>query len=297
MSRIVEICHPIFDFVCQVNRNRRLGVSLDAVKLRGTAERLLKQAAALAEAEGLNEEFAVRDPELRENRSLDSIGVERILCQLIDDTMNRWQGPHRDAWVAPPGYLCVVRYADQGWATTFFEQLDFVLNDCEGEQVRGRREIYLHALALGFTGEKYREVAQLRDYMTRLKTAIGFNDELVKLEDPIVPGIEKIMEEREVVVPPAVVATRAGVAVAAMVVVVLIANFVTYWWLASGLQKNADEFQRIADVRDGEEESTDSDDKSGSKDGDSTDDESGSSDSGQRNSKKTNEGEPKKRRQ
>jgi hypothetical protein len=239
---MLEACEPVFVFVCQMNRMRHMRAKFDVSRLQRDAMAALEQAKANAEAMGLGDEFNVAEPG-NNDIELSTIGVHRTLCHLIDDTAWRFDGQLRQAWKQ---ISAGAPYHDQGWADLFFKHLEYLL-DNPADQTRGRREVMLRALELGFNGDRNREPQTLNDYMGRLRDSLGIDDSARSL--PALITGKPFIEEKAVEPPPSVRIKQSGVTLVAIIGFVIIAYFGAFYFATLTVKQTTKAIQDVYRVR------------------------------------------------
>lgn len=205
---LLEVCEPIFQYVCRLNRSARKGVSPEMAAVRAELKDLLSRAKAEAEAARLRDQYEK---------------VSRVLVFFADFTIRRSRLPFAEDWkrlsheLDPP---------EMAYEQKFFEMLDAELAD-ESDAARERLAVYYACIGLGFTGLYAGRPDDLRRYMSRLSARLrGMMD-----ADPAARICEEAYKhtlDSDWTRPPRQALVMIGIVLAGMVATLLAANVYFY---------------------------------------------------------------------
>jgi type IV/VI secretion system ImpK/VasF family protein len=206
MMRLHELCEPLFQYVCRLNRSARKGVGLEPNLVRTDIQALFSEMRSRAAGEaGLADQFAK---------------VELGLIYFVDFMI-------KESSLAFAGQWKELAH-DQGKMAgdeEFFDLLDETLRD-PSEAASERLTVYYTCLGLGFTGFYTGQPEYLRKKMMEIQARVrGVMDQDVSSR--ICPEAYEHVDTRPLNLPPLRNLTGMLVVLVAVVISVLVAN----WWM------------------------------------------------------------------
>lgn len=203
-----EVCEPLFQYVCRLNRSARKRVPLDAAHVRTEAKAIFAQMKSAASA----------DPVLREQYER----VEPALLVFLNTMIEKSRLPFASTWKRLGGD----DGADPGGEERFFTMLEQTLAE-PGEAAGQRLAIYYTCLGLGFTGPHAgRPEEQRRTMMTLGARIRPFMD--ADQSARICPEAYEKVDTRIIYEPPSRGLTSLAIALVIMTLALVAANIVSY---------------------------------------------------------------------
>lgn len=203
-----EVCEPLFQYVCRLNRSARKRVPLDAAHVRTEAKAIFAQMKSAASA----------DPVLREQYER----VEPALLVFLNTMIEKSRLPFASSWKRLGGD----DGADPGGEERFFTMLEQTLAE-PGEAAGQRLAIYYTCLGLGFTGPHAgRPEEQRRTMMTLGARIRPFMD--ADQSARICPEAYEKVDTRIIYEPPSRGLTGLAIALVIMTLALVAANIVSY---------------------------------------------------------------------
>lgn len=205
---LLELCEPLFQYVCRLNRSVRKGVRPDVSQTRAEIKSILADIRAKAGAD----------------RSL-SLGFDKIRLPLIFfvDFMVRDCGAFAKSWQdlaneeSPP---------ELGGDEKLFDLLDETLKE-SGEGANERLAVFYTMLGLGFTGWYAGQPEYLRKKMLEISSRIRGQMELDETAKVCPEAYEKV-NTADLVQPPGSRLVGIAIAMVGLLLVVFAANVVAY---------------------------------------------------------------------
>ncbi len=226
MMRLHELCDPLFQYVCRLNRSARKGVGLEPNLVRTDIQATFSEMRSKASSEaGLVDQFAK---------------VELALIYFVDFMI-------KESSLAFAGEWKELAH-DQGKMAgdeEFFDLLDDTLRD-PSEAASERLTVYYTCLGLGFTGFYTGQPEYLRKKMMEIQARVrGVMDQDVAAR--ICPEAYDHVDTRPLNLPPLRNLKGMVIVLIAVVVGVLLAN----WWMYKEAARELDgSLKTILDVRD-----------------------------------------------
>lgn len=210
-----ELCEPVFQYVCRLNRGGRQGVKDDIDLVRAEVNQLVSARKAAAAAEPrLDEQFErVRQP----------------LIYFVDSMIAGGRSSIAKAW---DKRRLAYDWQEFSGDEKFWDLLDETLNE-QGEAACERLAFFYTCIGLGFTGFYHGKPDFIKRKMTQLAARLerGGSPEL---KDRICPEAYEAVDRRVLFESPAGKLIGIAIAVAGLVVVLFVMNAVLY------RQKSAD---------------------------------------------------------
>lgn len=203
---LVEVCEPLFQHVCRLNRSARKGVSPEMTQVRGEIKAIMADC---------------RNRALRENLSGQFERVEVILLYFADGMIRTsklsWAREWQDL-AAEMGRLA----GDE----EFFDQLDQTLKDTSDEATE-RLAVFYTCLGLGFTGWYAGQGEYLRKKMQEMGGRLrGMMDG--DRAGRIVPEAYEHVNTSDLVQPPGRKLVGVGIVLIGLAVTLFAANVAMY---------------------------------------------------------------------
>jgi type VI secretion system protein ImpK len=228
--KLAELCEPIFQYMCRLNRSARRGLDLDANVVRADVEQILGDAKQKANA----------DPLLSDNFAR----VELPLIYFIDFMVKESKLSFAREWRE----LAHERDKLAG-DEEFFDLLDETLADTS-ESATDRLEVFYTCLGLGFAGFYSGQTEPLRKKTMEVASRLRRRME-TEQSARLVPEAYEHVDTSDLIQPPARGLIGVAVAVLASLVVVLIVNAVLYGTSSGKLRAALETITEQAEVADG----------------------------------------------
>lgn len=203
-----EVCEPLFQYVCRINRSARKRVPLDAAHVRTEAKAIFAQMKSAAAS----------DPVLHEQYER----VEPALLVFLNTMIEKSRLPFAGAWKRLGGD----GGADPGGEERFFQMLEETTAE-PGEAANQRLAIYYTCLGLGFTGPHAGRPEELRRTMMTLGGRIRSSMDADQTARICPEAYEKV-DTRIIYEPPSRGLTGLAIALVIMTLALIAANIVSY---------------------------------------------------------------------
>lgn len=208
---LLEVCEPIFQYVCRLNRSAQKGCSLEIDRVRGEIKQTLEQVRSNSAAK----------PEVASQYDK----VELPLIFFIDFMAKERSLGFGAAW----SELASEKQELAG-DEKFFDLLDSELAD-PSKAATERLAVYYTCLGLGFTGIYFDEPEMIRKLMARISARIsGMTDG--GQNSYLCPQAYENVDTRDFTEPPGRRLTYVGIALASLVIVWLFV-YIGYFWSAA----------------------------------------------------------------
>lgn len=215
---LIELCEPLFQYMCRLNRSARDGVPRDARQVRAEVLGLLEEMKSRAASSGLSADYEkVRLP----------------LIYFVDWTITESDLDFSKSWDK-------IAHDEQayGGEQDFFEELEFALAD-QGHNADQRLAIFYTCMALGFSGFfadqpewRYRKMQEIQARIRHLMD--------VDPAQRLCPEAYENTDTRVLWKKPGPILLAVAVALVALLVVLLIGNIVLYRSSVSELKQSFD---------------------------------------------------------
>ncbi|HUS92326.1 MAG TPA: DotU family type IV/VI secretion system protein [Phycisphaerae bacterium] len=212
---LLELCEPLFQYVCRLNRSGRKGGSFEPARVRaeivGIMEEMRSKAAAAA------------------NLTSQYDKVEMPLIFFVDFMIKESALPFARQWEE-----MAFQYKELAGDEKFFDLLDETLAD-PSQAATERLSVFYICLGLGFSGWYTGQPEYLRKKM--LETSARVRQMMdVDAETRICPEAYEHVDASDLVQPPGLKLLGIFVALIGMTLVVFVANFFVFRTTASDLQ-------------------------------------------------------------
>lgn len=205
--RLHELCEPLFQYVCRLNRSARKGVGLEPNLVRTDIQALFSDMRSRAASDpGLADQFAK---------------VELALIYFVDFMIKESSLSFAHQWKELAHDLGKMAGDEE-----FFDLLDETLRD-PSEAATERLAVYYTCLGLGFTGFYTGQPEYLRKKMMEIQARIrGFVD--TDTSGRVCPEAYEHVDTRPLNLPPLRNLTAIVVVLVAVLIGVLVTNWVLY---------------------------------------------------------------------
>jgi len=212
---LLELCEPLFQYVCRLNRSGRKGGSFEPARVRSEIEGILEDMRSKSSAEG--------------NLVSQFDKIEMPLLFFIDFMIKESNLSFARQW-QEMAYERNELAGDE----KFFDLLDETLAD-PSQSATERLAVFYICLGLGFTGwytgqPEYLRKKQL-EISARIRTQMDVDDGA-----RICPEAYENVDTSDLVQPPGMKLMGIALALVGMIIVTFVANFLLYRTTASGLQ-------------------------------------------------------------
>jgi hypothetical protein len=208
--KLTELCEPLFQYVCLLNRSARKGAAYDRDQVRGELEMMFADMAGKAAS----------DPALRPQYEL----VEAPLLFFVDGTIRDSSLPFAHDWHEMAHDRSDLRDSDGG--AEFFDLLDDTLRDQSYASME-RLSIFYACLGLGFTGWYSGQPEFLRKRMLEIATRTRSPTE-VDSASRIVPEAYEHVNTSNLIDPPGASLMGIGIALVGLIIVLFVTNLYLY---------------------------------------------------------------------
>jgi type VI protein secretion system component VasF len=216
---LCELCEPVFQFVCRLNRGGRQGVKDDVDVVRAEVNRLLTsvQAAAMGDARLAGQYEKMSKP----------------LVYFVDSMIASGRSSIAQAWDKRR-----LAYDGQEFAgdQKFWDLLDETLNEPQSEGANERLAVFYTCVGLGFTGFYFGKQDFIKRKMAQMAARLerGGGSEL---KERICPEAYESVDRRILFERPTSKLIGIAIVVAGLVVVLFVMNAVLYRQVSVDLSK------------------------------------------------------------
>jgi type IV/VI secretion system ImpK/VasF family protein len=216
---LLELCEPLFLYICRLNRSARKGGSHDLSRVRGEVKALLEQARGRATAEP---------------RLIDQFEkIELVLLFFVDFMVKESPMPGAREWKE-----LAFEHNELAGDEKFFDVLEETLGE-PSESASERLSVFYVCMGLGFTGFYTGQPEYLRKKMlqcsARLK-GLKQHDEVER----ICPEAYENVDTRNLVEPPGKKLLGIAIALVGLIIVLFVANLYLFLWTSQDLTKAMD---------------------------------------------------------
>ena len=216
---LLELCEPLFQYICRLNRSARKGGMFEIVQVRTDIKTLFDEIKAKSSVDlNLSEQYEkVRLP----------------LIFFVDLMIKDSKLPFANEWnelAAEIGELA----GDE----RFFDLLDDTIVD-QSRQATERLAVFYTCMGLGFDGIYAGQTKEMQKFMLRCSARIS-NMMDVDENTRICPESYENVDTRDLIEPPNRKLMGIGVALAGFVIVLFIANIFLYQWRSDDLTSSLD---------------------------------------------------------
>lgn len=156
---LLELCDPLFKYICFLNRSARKGMHIDAGQVDSDLEGILSDMKAKASANGLGDQYEK---------------IEYPLIFFADNVIAGSSYPFADSYER----LAYKPSRDRVTGDTdFCDELDLLLESSDGASASSRLAVFYTCLGLGFTGDRLGDSELRKQKMTAITRKIrAFTD-------------------------------------------------------------------------------------------------------------------------
>lgn len=213
---LLELCEPLFQYVCRLNRSARKGGSYEPTRVRAEIDALFEETKAKAAA----------DPNL--TAQYDKVLMPLVF--LVDFMIKESALPFARQWKE-----IAYEYNELAGDEKFFDLLDETLAD-PSQAATERLAIYYTCMGLGFTGwytgqPEYLRKKQL-EISARIRTMMD-----VDQAQRICPEAYEHVDTSDLIQPPGMKLLGIFLALVGMTIVMFVANFFLFRTTSSDLQE------------------------------------------------------------
>jgi type VI protein secretion system component VasF len=208
--KLTELCEPLFQYICLLNRSARKGAAYDRDQVRGELEVMFADMASKAASDSnLHQQYEM---------------VEAPLLFFADATVRESSLPFANDWRDMAHERADLIDADGGAA--FFDLLDDTLRD-QSYVAADRLAIFYTCMGLGFTGWYAGQPEFLRKRMLEIATRTRSPTE-VDSASRIVPEAYEHVNTSNLIDPPGTSLMGIGIVLVGLIVVLFAANAYFY---------------------------------------------------------------------
>ena len=210
----VELCDPLFRYICRLNRSVNAGVGPDMSRVRAELKQLLDQIASDAR----------NDPALRDQFDEQGRGkLNQVLVYFVDSTIADSDFPFALEWER----LELERYGELVGDQRFWVYLDEALGDTT-ESATDRLAVFYQCIGLGFTGLYAGQPEYLRSKMNQVAERIGKSYLPSETSGTVCPEAYQFTDKSNLIEPPAPRMIGIAIAVIGLIVTLFVANVYLY---------------------------------------------------------------------
>lgn len=210
----VELCDPLFRYICRLNRSANAGVAPDMTRVRSEVIDLLNKIAELAK----------NDPALRDQFDEQSKGkLNQVLVYFVDSTISDGKYPFAMQWQR----IEMERFGEQVGDERFWIYLDETLNE-QNEAANDRLAVYYQCIGLGFTGLYAGQPEYLRSKMNQIAQRINKAYLPSDSEGTLCPEAYEHTDRSDLIEPPAPRMIGIAIAIVGLIITLFIANVYLY---------------------------------------------------------------------
>ncbi len=197
---LIELCEPLMQFMCRVNRSAHKGLPMDPAQVRADVRQMLQEIATKAQRAGMSENFEKSRKAIHTFIDATVIGVGGLLGQ-------QWKA---------------MRLEPEGALQDFFAQVEAALGD-PTDEATDRLAVYYHCIGLGMAGATTEDTESLRRMMAKMQARLRGRMDV----DPsarICPEAYECLNTANLIEPPARSLAPMAIALVGTVVVLAVAN-------------------------------------------------------------------------
>lgn len=221
---LVELCEPLFQYVCRLNRSARKGGNVSHAQIRADIENLLK---TIKNTVG-------SDARLAQHWDKDRGKIELVMAFFTDFMIRESKLPFAREWQP----LAAQKYNELSGDEKFWDLLEETLAD-RTEAANERLAIFFVCIGLGFTGWYSGQPEHLRRKMQECKARI---QGMIDSDDssPIVSEAEMFVNTANLIEPPSKSLVGIGIALVGLILVLFVGNIFLYKKSTSDLNQSLD---------------------------------------------------------
>lgn len=210
----VELCDPLFRYVCRLNRSVNAGVDLQMARVRSDVIEILDKIAQQAR----------NDPALRDQFDEQSRGkLNNVLVYFVDSMIAESKCTFALEW----NRIETERYAEQVGDERFWNLLDETLKE-DSPAANDRLAVYYQCIGLGFTGLYAGQPEYLRSKMNQIAQRINKGYFPSDASGNMCPEAYEHTDRSDLIEPPAPRMIGVGIVVVGLIITLFIANMFLY---------------------------------------------------------------------
>jgi type VI protein secretion system component VasF len=201
---LIELCEPLMQYMCRVNRSAHKGLPMDPAQVRADVRQMMQEIATKAQRAGMAENFEK---------------TRKALHTFIDATVMGVGGLLGQQWKA-------MRLEPEGALQEFFAQVEAALGDPDDDATE-RLAVYYHCIGLGIAGQGPEDTEGLRRMMAKMQARLRGRMEV----DPsarICPEAYESLNTANLIEPPARSMAPMAIALVGTVIVLAVANLLFF---------------------------------------------------------------------
>jgi len=218
---LLELCEPLFQYLCQVNRSARKGGHLDHTQVRANIESIFNEILSKGSS----------DPVLHNHLDQHKGKIELVLAFFVDFMIKESKISFAKEWKELAGE----KYNELAGDEKFWDLLEESLTD-RSESANERLAVFYTCMGLGFTGWYTGQPEFLRKKMVECQIRIR---DMMDVDDmaPIIKDSELYVNTDNLIVPPGRSLVGIGIASVVLVIVLFLGNIMFYLNSTSDLSK------------------------------------------------------------
>lgn len=225
---LVELCEPLFQYICRLSRGARKGVSPDLAQVRGDIKGIFSEMSTKARGTpGLSEQYEK---------------IEIVLMYFVDFMIKESRLAFARNWQE----LAHEKNKLAG-DEDFFDELDKTLAESDTDSSRQRLGVFYTCLGLGFTGWYTGNPEHLRRKMNEIAAKIRGMIDADKAAR-VCPEAYENVNTADLVEPPAKKLIGVGILIGGLALALFAANVKLYWDSKSLLKRSLTEIIQQADT-------------------------------------------------
>ena len=216
---LLELCEPLFQYVCRLRRSARMGRSMEMDQVRSDITRIFDEVKSKASASAeLTSQYE---------------RVELPLIFFVDFMIKESELDFAVDW-----YELGRERNELAGDEKFFDMLDAELAD-PGETATQRLLIYYTCIGLGFTGVYTGQIDNIQRLMSKISARISGMIDADK-KSFICPEAYENVDTRDFIEPPSAKLVGIGITLAALIVIWAVAYFCLFKWTSDDLGESLD---------------------------------------------------------
>jgi len=208
--KLCELCEPVFQYVCRLNRGGRQGVQDDIELVRAEVNQLLTNVKSTAAGE----------PRLHDQYE----SVRQALVYFVDSMIASGRSLIAKDW---DQRRLAYEWQEFSGDEKFWDMLEEALKEHHGEAATVRLSFYYTCLGLGFTGFYYGKADFIKRKMAQMSARLDRDGSLAQ-NDQICPEAYQSVDRRVLFESPAGKLIGIIIAVVGLVIVLFIMNALLY---------------------------------------------------------------------
>ena len=221
---LLELCEPLFQYICYLRRSARAGASFEMSRVRSEIEGTLQQMREQARA----------DSHLRTQFEK----VELPLIFFVDFMIKESSLEFADQWEE----IAFSEYQELAGDERFFDFLEETLDE-RGQEADERLEIYYTCIGLGFSGFYTGQPEALREKMQQISARI--RGRLQGDQSRLCPEAYEHVDTTDLIEPPGYSLLGMGLALVGLVVLLLVVNGYLFHLASDELEEALDSIQQV----------------------------------------------------